>query len=144
MIDLTKQTTLTTPGCSLVTIKEHQVFAYGKVLLVRHDHCVVMVTAGDKAKTKVRMPLTYPVVVDGVQYAADVSDEHVAKAPAMDVARKPKRVTGETKLDRCRAIFSENRGLDKAAIVKKFIDEAACTPAGANTYYLSIKKQMAG
>jgi hypothetical protein len=64
----------------------------------------------------------------------------VGAAAAPVAAKREKPAKGESKLDKCRAIFKANASLDKVAIKKLFI-EAGCTEGGANTYYLMIKKE---
>lgn len=46
---------------------------------------------------------------------------------------------GESKLDTCRALFSANPAATRGELIALFIKHALCTPAGAATYYASIK-----
>lgn len=140
MIDTTKQRTITKSGVDIVTQGDHetQIFTFGKVLLLRDDYCIVRVVATNK---KVNMPLVYPAVIDGVTYHADIED---AAAPVESDKPKrtgPKRGEGPTKMDLCKEIFAANKDKPKAEVIALFVSEAKCTPAGANTYYLTCKKQ---
>lgn len=81
----------------------------------------------------------FPLLHNGSTYRLFVPvGAATAAAPA---AKREKPAKGESKLDKCRAIFKANASLDKAAIKKLFI-EAGCTEGGANTYYLMIKKEQ--
>lgn len=55
-------------------------------------------------------------------------------------APRPPLACGESKIAKCRAIYAEAPTLDKVAMIKRFVDEAGCTPLGAVTYYLTCKK----
>jgi SprT protein len=46
----------------------------------------------------------------------------------------------KSKLDLCRALF--NPEMSRAFVIRRFIQDAGCTPGGANTYYSRIKKEM--
>jgi hypothetical protein len=117
-----------------------QLFTFGQILLLRKDHCIVLVKAGPKAGKKIEMPLVYPAVLDGVTYHVDVPDE--AKVDDDKPARAPrvKAADGETKIAKCKRIFADNPTLDKDAMIAKFVAEAGCTPAGAVTYYITCRK----
>lgn len=142
MIDTTRPVTVTQTGLDILSQgdSEPQLFTFGKILLLRKDHCVVLVAAGPKAGKKVQMPLTFPATVDGATYHVDM--------PAAD-AVKEKRVKpapGESKIAKCRAIyaafpFSSDLKADRAAIIQKFIDDVKCTPQGAVTYYITCSKE---
>ena len=140
-----------------------QLYMYGKILLIRKDHCVVLVSAGPDTGKKVDFPLEFPVNVNGVEYDVDFPtplpidmevptnaelaelEQRVAQLKAQIAAHPSKRqraAKGETKLDKCRAILKQSApDAVKADVVAKFISEALCTPAGANTYYLLLKKE---
>ena len=47
---------------------------------------------------------------------------------------------GETKLARCYRLFENYPGYSRAEMINVFVQEAGCTPAGAQTYYSNIKK----
>lgn len=140
MIDITRTVTVTQTGLSIVSqTADAQLVVCGKILLLRKDHCVVLLSAGPKAGKKVQMPLTFPATIDGETYHVD--------APATDVApeakaKRTRPAPGESKLDKCKAIFAANREADKATVIKMFVEQAQCTPAGANTYYLTCKKTV--
>lgn len=46
-----------------------------------------------------------------------------------------------SKLNQCRIIFGDLNGLKRSVIINAFVRDAACTPAGAATYYAKIKKE---
>lgn len=143
MIDTTRPITVTQTGLDILLEgdSELQLFTFGKILLLRKDHCVVLVSSGPKAGKKVQMPLTFPATVDGATYHVDMP------AVVADVV-KEKRVKpapGESKIAKCKAIyaaypFSADLKADRAGIIKKFIEEVNCTPQGAVTYFLTCAK----
>lgn len=142
MIDTTTPFTVTASGLDVLSQGDTptQLFAFGKILLLRKDHCIVLVSAGPKTGKKINMPLTFPVVVDGVTY--HVNQPEVAAVPATKAKTvREKAAPGETKIAKCRAIFLANPTLDKAAMKQLFVDQAGCTPAGANTYYITLSKE---
>lgn len=143
MIDTTRPVTVTRSGLSILLQGDgSQMIVFGRILLLRKDHCVVLISAGPKAGKKVQMPLAFPAIIDGATYHVDVP-EVVA-----DAAPKEKRVKpapGESKIAKCKAIyaaypFSGDLKADRAAIVQKFITEVNCTPQGAVTYYITCSK----
>lgn len=144
MIDLTSPVTVQKSGGAVYQHTDQmQLVAYGKILLVRKDHCVVLVSAGPQAGKKVTMPLTYPATINGVVYCVD--KEVAVAAPVTDQPKREKPAPGESKIARCKAIyaafsFTGDAKADKAAIVKRFVEEVGCTPAGANTYYITCTK----
>jgi len=141
MIDMTKQVTVNKTGLQVLTHDRGQFFTFGQVTLLKKSDLIVLVSAGEQAGKKVRLPLTFPCTVDGVEYVVD-APEPVAAEDVKPKKAGPKRGEGPTKLDKCKAIFAEYKGKDflKSTVVQRFIDEAACTPAGANTYFLLCKK----
>lgn len=136
MIDMTQPVLVTRTGLDVMTHAEHQFFTFGKILLLRKKTCIVLVAATQK---KVELPLTFPATIDGVTYVVDMPD-----APTVAATDKPKRerpaAGGETKIAMCKRIYVEMAGSDKAAIVARFVSEAKCTPAGANTYFITCAK----
>lgn len=142
MIDLTKPVTIQKPGSDVVHLSETaQLITYGRILLVRKDHCVVLVSAGPNAGKKVQMPLTFPATIDGVTYCVNAPVASEQEAPVEKVKRV-KAAPGETKMDKCKVIFAAHRDAPKADVIKMFIEQAGCTPAGANTYFLTCKKTV--
>lgn len=139
MIDTTKSRTVNKTGIDVMTLVENQLFTFGKIVLLKKKDCIVLVSTGEQAGKKVRLPLEFPCTVDGVEYVADIPEEVVA-APA-DAPKKEKVAAGETKIAKCRAIFAED-GINKtkSEVILRFINEVGCTPAGANTYYLTCRK----
>lgn len=95
------------------------------------------------AGKKYEMPLEYLGGFPAPVASGQVSLYRKAAVPAAAAAPKRERAAkGETKLDKCRAIFkAAPAGASKADIVAKFVADAGCTPAGANTYYLTLKKE---
>lgn len=55
-------------------------------------------------------------------------------------ASKPSVPTGESKIAKCYKLFENYPGYTRAEMINVFVQEAGCTPAGAATYYSSIKK----
>lgn len=146
MIDMTTPFTVTTSGLEVLAQGDTptQLFTFGKILLLRKDHCIVLVSAGEKAGKKIHLPLTFPATVDGVTYHVDRPDA-VTTTPKAKQTRA-KAAPGETKIAKCRAIFRRMNGhvvggSSKAEIVAAFVAEAGCTPAGANTYYITLNKE---
>lgn len=139
MIDTTRTVTVMRSGLNIMQQGDRptDLFTFGKILLLRDDHCVVLVSAGPRAGKKINMPLQYPAVIDGNTYHVDIPDVF-EKAPAK--ARAPRHREGETKIDRCRALYKANAGASKDVMIKMFIEQVGCTPAGAVTYYLTCKK----
>lgn len=138
MINTTQPITIKRTGMQVLMQGENvsQLIVYGKILLLRKDSCIVLVAATNK---KVNLPLTFPAVVDGVTYHVDIPVTEVnASAPVKPAKVKP--VDGETKIAICKRIYCEMVGSDKAAIVARFVEEAKCTPAGANTYFITCRK----
>lgn len=63
-------------------------------------------------------------------------------AQAMPVHRQIVPTSG-SKMDICTAIFRLHSGISRGDMIAKFVN-AGCTPAGASTYYQSIKKKLLG
>lgn len=140
MIDTTTPFTVTASGLDVLSQGDTptQLFTFGKILLLRKDHCIVLVSAGSKAGKKISMPLEFPATIDGVTYHVDRPEAAAASATEAKAVRT-KAAPGETKIAKCRAIFQANPSLDKAAMKQLFVEQAGCTPAGANTYYLTCR-----
>ncbi len=139
MIDMTQPRKAVTGADVLTVSPEGQFFTFGSVILLKKKDCIVIAHAGPQAGQKLRLPLEFPATVDGVTYAVDLPDLAVTEVKAKKT--RPNIAAGEkTKIQMCREIFAANATLDKAAMVAKFIDEAKCTPAGANTYFLTCMK----
>lgn len=144
MIDTVNKHTVTKTGLEVFTLgapgAEHQVFAFGKILLLRKEHCIVLAAAGPRAGKKVELPLEFPATIDGVTYVVDIPAAAPVETAEPAKAKRGRAAGGETKLSKCKAIYAANATLDKAAVIKLFVEQAGCTPAGANTYYLTCKK----
>lgn len=138
MIDTTQPVTVTRTGLNVLTQGDFptQLFTFGKILLLRKNTCIVLVAATQK---KVELPLTFPATIDGVTYVVDVPHE-ADKVLTQKVARVKPAAGGETKIAMCKRIYAEMAGSDKADIVARFVSEAKCTPAGANTYFITCAK----
>ena len=114
------------------------------ILLVRKGS-IVCAAAGDKAGLYRKFELPVSTVgeekINGL-YTVFVP-EGAAPSPAAHVAVKRERATAgvETKISKCRAIFQFHKDLDKKGMIDLFVYEVGCTPAGANTYYLTLKKE---
>lgn len=52
-----------------------------------------------------------------------------------------KQQTG-SKMEICTNLFVANRNLSRAQLIAMFVSQASCTPAGAATYYQSLKKKF--
>lgn len=146
MIDFTRNVTVRCSGAEVVQLVDQQVFAYGTILLLRKDHCVVLIKAGPKAGKKITMPLVFPATIDGVTYYANIAPVEADASPAVQPKARSKRVEGvKTKIEVCREIYAAypvtaDLKADKAAIIQKFITEAHCTAQGAVTYYNTCSK----
>lgn len=166
MIDTIRKQTVKQTGLNVFTRGDTplQLYTYGKILLIRKDHCIVLASAGPDAGKKVQLPLEFPATVNGVEYHVDfptplpIDAEMPTKAELAELekrvaqlkaqlagqpATRQRPAKGESKLDKCRAIFKAAPvGAAKADVVAKFVSDALCTPAGANTYYLLLKKEQ--
>lgn len=144
MIDSTRSVTVTKTGLQVLAEGDSvlELYTFGNILLLRPGHCVVKVVAGPMAGQKIRLPLTFPAVVDGVTYHVDVPDQQPT-APKL-TSKRVRPVAGQpTKMDKCRKLFADNRSKPKNEIVEMFVNQAGCTAAGANTYYITLRKQFA-
>lgn len=82
-----------------------------------------------------------PLINGGVMWKLYVPLGSKADPAAPAETKRVKPAKGESKLDKCRAIFKANAGLDKVAMKKLFVEQGGCTEGGANTYYLTISKE---
>jgi hypothetical protein len=141
MIDTTKSVTVTKTGLNVLKQGDHpgELFTFGKILLLRKNHCIVLVSAGPLAGHKVNLELTFPCKQgDGTIYHVDIPDDSPAVVAAVKI-RTP-RVPGETKIGRCRALYDElHLTVSREQMIERFV-QIGCTPAGAVTYYLTCKK----
>lgn len=141
MIDMTQPCKAIT-GANILTVGDNnQLFSFGAITMLKKKDCIVLVAFGERAGQKVRLPLEFPATVDGVTYAMDapeVEDVKPTRAPRAKLEEGQK-----TKIQMCREIFQSMpvAKFTKADVVARFIAEAKCTPAGANTYYLTILKE---
>lgn len=140
-------TVLARAGDRIYAELEGQIFTPSfDVLLVRKDHIIVR-ERDNKDARKLQLPLAWGK--DG--HVQPTLSEHplhlyavVGDTPTLALAKAkkagPRRGEGPTKMDRCREIFKANPTADKATLIKMFVEEAKCTPAGANTYHNTLKK----
>lgn len=118
-----------------------------EIVMARKDHVIAKVTGPHKAGvlTKVQLPLVFGpagVVVNDLTYELLLKKGTEPKKASSTKRPGPKaRGDGPTKMDLCRAIWKANPNLSKLDMCTKFIDEAKCTKMGANTYYLTLKKE---
>lgn len=142
MINTIGPVTITRSGLNVLSQGDTptQLFTFGQILLLRRDHCIVLVKAGPKTGKKVSMPLVFPAVADGVTYHVDVPEETAATSDKPARTPRVKAADGETKIAKCKRIFADNPTLDKEAVIAKFVVDAGCTPAGAVTYFLTCRK----
>lgn len=54
--------------------------------------------------------------------------------------KRTRPVIGESKIAKCKQIYASNPTFTREQMIAAFIAEAACTPAGAVTYFLTCKK----
>ena len=47
-----------------------------------------------------------------------------------------------TKIDKCRALYALHIDMTRGEIITRFVNDASCTQAGAQTYYAKITKEM--
>jgi hypothetical protein len=150
MIDTTKPVTVQRSGGDVMSQGDSplQLFSFGKILLVRDDHVIVLVSSTGK---KERLERTFPQQWNGVTLHYDMPEGHdlppaqTAEEAGENAAEPPKKrgrqMEGETKMQKCRRIFAEMNGKPKADIVARFISDAGCTAGGANTYYCTLVKE---
>lgn len=116
-----------------------------EVILTRRKAVIAraLTAATIVAGKKYEMPLEYVGGFPAPAASGQVSLYRKVAPPVTEAKPKRERAAkGETKLDKCRAIFAAApAGATKADIVAKFVADANCTPAGANTYYLTLKKE---
>lgn len=115
-----------------------------EVLMVRKNEIIARWITGERKGVKVVLPFGK---MSGFGPMVGMSQYHLytkaAVTPASDApAPGVKRVKadGPTKIELCRAIYARNPALPKEEMKALFVSEAKCTPAGANTYYLTCKK----
>lgn len=120
-----------------------------EVILTRKNHVVARCLTSDHLEqgSKYQMPIEFmgmwPAPLPYGTATLFRTPEHAGEDDGVAQAAAPKRTRpapGESKLDKCKAIFAANREADKTTVVKMFVEQAGCTPAGANTYYLTCKK----
>ena len=89
-------------------------------------HCrgrtlVELVASAPVAATPVAQKPVYAI-------AAQVADKRVTEAPG-------------SKIEKCANLYVSYQHLGRATVIAMFINEADCTPAGASTYYATLKKR---
>ncbi len=129
----------------LVRIGKDGAEAVINILLTRDNRIICRAAEGDAPKFELFVTTWTqedgkPLINGGMLWKLYVPQG--SAAPAVDAAPKRERPQkGESKLDKCRAIYAANKHLDRAAIKKMFVEQAGCTEGGANTYYLTISKE---
>lgn len=61
---------------------------------------------------------------------------------AVPTVSKPSVPQGETKMAKCYRLFENYPGYSRAEMINVFVQECDCTPAGASSYYSTIKKMV--
>lgn len=135
-------------GSEVVRMYEHQLYRFGKVLLVRKNECVVclyhesdITSFGTK---KISMPVVFPAggfkrnKVLGELYLSQLP---AVEKPASDRAPRQRPADGQpSKISACRALYAANVSLTREQMIELFVKEGKCTPMGAVTYFSTCKK----
>lgn len=116
------------------------------ILLTRDNRIICRAAEGDAPKFELYVTTWtqedgMPMINGGLMWKLYVPVGSKAPEGAPVEAKRERPAKGESKLDKCRAIFKANAGLDKAAMKKLFVEQGGCTEGGANTYYLTISKE---
>lgn len=117
-----------------------------EIMLAKKNMLIVRPIGARKASQPVKMelPVTWDVnghEVDGEQFRFMKKNSVEIGPKSGKIKRVGKKSEGPTKLDTCRGIWKANPNLTRKDMLQKFVDEGKCTVQGANTYYLSIKKE---
>ncbi len=115
-----------------------------EILLIRKDHIIVKsLINGDKVVVP-ELTFDYPNVEleDNTTIALYRAKQVTAQAVAPinqppQSAQPPQK---QTKMAICKQLYEQHRGKSKKEICQLFQQIGQCTPLGANTYYLTIKK----
>jgi hypothetical protein len=126
---------------------QHNVY---EVLLVRNHKVVAraLTDQGVEKGAKYLLPKTYHELHGATDLGGSAQlvlfrdPVKLAKQQKKTTAERTRAAPGESKIDKCKAIFAANRDAPKADLIKRFVEEVGCTPAGANTYYLTCKKTV--
>lgn len=78
------------------------------------------------------------VQVDLTKYGAVASPV----LPTPIITLPPKPVNAGSKIDACKQIYLKATGLSRSDMIARFVSQAGCTPAGASTYYQSLKTRL--
>lgn len=126
-----------------------------EILLAKKSEIIVRALGPRRSTTpvKITMPNTWTAdghTIDGVKYNFLLKEGAKVSADGEKVKRPgPKRGDGPTKMDICKQIWDANPNLTRADMKAKFCNDplfaenklTPCTEQGANTYYLTIKKE---
>lgn len=118
-----------------------------EILLVRKDHIIAKVVGPHKAGSvpvKLELPQVFPVqghTVDAGVFKLYTKGQ-ATEAKAKVKKAGPKR-EGPTKMSKCRDYVKANPNGTKADYMVAFqAPDIGCTKMGANTYYLTLKKEF--
>lgn len=78
------------------------------------------------------------VQVDLQKYGAVAN----AVLPSPVITLPAPAVKAGSKIDACKQIYLKAPGLSRADMIARFVAQAGCTPAGASTYYQSLKTRL--
>lgn len=118
-----------------------------EILLVRKNHIIAKIVGAHKAgavPVKLELPQVFPVQghVVGTGLFKLYTNEPVSEAKAKAKKAGPKR-EGPTKMSKCRDYVKANPNGTKADYMAAFqAPDIGCTKMGANTYYLTLKKEF--
>jgi len=76
-------------------------------------------------------------------YQGILGDVQQLPVAAKDIKPTKKSTSKKSsKLDMCRELYAQNSDQSRSEIILRFVLDASCTQAGAQTYYAKIKKEM--
>lgn len=117
-----------------------------EILLAKKDKIIVRAIDARRASDPVKIDL--PIAWDKNGHDIDGKKFRFMKKPGVEIGAKSgkikrvgKKQEGPSKLDLCRQIWKDNANLTRKDMLAKFVSDAKCTPAGANTYYLLVQKE---
>lgn len=91
---------------------------------------VPAVTPAPIVRTPVVIPEQFVTRASSYAIAAQTADKRATEAPG-------------SKLDKCANLYVSYQHLGRQMVIAMFVQEAGCTPAGAATYYSTMKKRYA-
>lgn len=72
-----------------------------------------------------------------------IPERYVSRAAAAQVADKRATEAPGSKMEKCANLYVSYQHLGRQMVIAMFVQEAGCTPAGAATYYATMKKRYA-